>query len=60
MAINDKQYDAMVCFFDDILDGTLLKDWIQDHVTIKTDKSTSTVTIEIWDMTEQDFQDFEI
>ena len=60
MAINDKQLDALTCYCDDIADRTLRKDWIKDHVTIKTDSITNTVTIEIWDMDDQDFKDFEV
>jgi hypothetical protein len=58
--ISDKQSDALFDFCGEVLDGIIDKDWMKDHITIKTDKLTATVTIEIWDMDEQDFKDFDV
>ncbi len=53
----DKQINVLVDYLTDLCN--MDEDWIKDHISITTEKTTSTVTIEIWDMDEQDFKDFE-
>ncbi|MFA5340601.1 MAG: hypothetical protein WC332_02375 [Clostridia bacterium] len=56
--ITNSQSEAIMKFCDDVSNGDINRDWLKDHITINLDKTTMTVTIEIWDIDEQYFKDF--
>jgi len=59
MSINGKQFSAFHDFCYLVAEGGFYdKDWLMEHITVKLDDITKTVTIEIWDMDEQEFNDF--
>lgn len=60
MSINKKQFQALKDYFMLIENGFYDENILMDKITLKLDDSTNTVTIEIWDMDDQDFKDFKV
>jgi hypothetical protein len=58
--ITHNQSEALMDFCDDVSNGDITRTWLKDHITVKLDKTTMTVTIEVWDIDEQYFKDFEV
>lgn len=56
MSITAKQLLVLGSYLDSLLDAwDYSAEWLMDHVTLRFDDATVTMTIEIWDMDEQDY-----
>jgi len=56
MSITAKQSLVLGSYLDSLLDAwDYSAEWLMDHVTLRFDDATVTMTIEIWDMDEQDY-----
>lgn len=60
MSLSETQLEILYDYFEAAINHSIPDaEWMEDHVSISTNAHTNTVTIEIWDMNEQDFKEFE-
>jgi len=53
-----KQLLVLGSYLEDLFDYCVIStEWLMDHVTLRFDDATTTMTIEIWDMDEQDYKE---
>lgn len=56
MAVTGNQLGELADYLEGIVEGFIDEGWLRDHTTLKFDDATMTMSIEIWDMDEQDYK----